>query len=140
MGSKQEIIEYKNAVRAAFSEKYPDVCLTVFNRIDDNFKTPAIVVNPPLMTPSALPPVKDRLNLTLKVSTFVCYLADDIENEFNCIQLSANLAKFISMQTWGLKITPAKISSITPVVIEGLEDLIIQRIDFEQQINITEDS
>jgi len=140
LGSKQEIIEYKNALTTALSEKYPSIDLTVFNRIGDDFKTPAIVVNPPIMEPSSLPPIKDRLNLTLKLSTFVCYLADDTENEFNCIQLSANVAKFISMQTWGLRITPAKVLSINPVIIEGLEDLIIQRIDFEQQINITEDS
>lgn len=140
MGSKQEIIEYKNAIKTALLEKYPSMDLTVFNSIDDNFKTPAIVVNPPIMEPSSLPPVVGRLNLTLRISTFICFLADDVENEFNCIQLSANVAKFISMQTWGLKITPAKVLSINPVIIEGLEDLIIQRIDFEQQINITEDS
>ncbi len=140
MGSKQEVIEYKEAIYTALSKKYPGVDLTVFNRISDDFKTPAIVVNPPKMGPSSLPQNASRLNLTLNICVFVCYLADDVNNEFDCIQLSANVAKFINLQTWGLKITPAKVTGINPIEIENLEDLIIQRIDFEQQINITEDN
>lgn len=137
MGSNQEIIEYKNALSAALAAEYPDINLTVFNRIDDDFATPAIVVNPPVMEPSGLPPSKNKLPLILKVSAFVCYLADDVENEYKCIQLSADLAAFVKLQTWGLKIMPAKFIAVNPVIIEGLEDLIIQRVDFEQQMDIT---
>lgn len=139
MGNKQEIKEYKTAIEAALKTQFPEHDITVFKRIDDIFNLPAIIVNPPIMEPVIGGPIsKGKLTVNLKNSAFVCYSVVDEENEYNCIQVSAYLGNFIKDNTWGLKIMPAKVSIIEPTIIEGLESLVIQRVDFEQHVTITE--
>ena len=80
------------------------------------------------------------MNSLLQTNAFLLYSAADEANEMECLQLSANLGKYINGNTWGLKIMPAKVTLIEPMLVEGLEEYIIQRIDFEQNLVITENN
>lgn len=139
MANGKEIKNYKKAIEAALQAQYPKHHITVFKRIAGDFALPAIVINIPVFVPREdFKGMKGQLMNTLQTNAFLLYSAADEENEMECLQLSANLANFIHNNNWGLAITPAKVTLTEPMIVEGLEDYIIQRIDFEQNVIITE--
>lgn len=137
MANGKELIEYKNAIQAAFDAQFPDIKTVVFKRIEDDFKLPAIVINIPVLEPNFAGNMpKGKTRATLQTAAFVLYSAVDEANEMECLQLSANVGNFINGNCFG-QAFPAKVTLIEPMLVEGLEGFIIQRIDFEQNIEIT---
>ena len=80
-----------------------------------------------------------KFRTTVQTNAFVVFSAADEDNEIECLQQSANVAKFINKNLFGER-TPAIVSLIEPVLEEGLEEYFIQRIDFEQTIEIVSDN
>lgn len=141
MANGTEIIDYKAALETALAAQYPNHNITVFKRLSEDFSLPAIVVNIPVLEPNASGGITtQKMNSLLQTNAFVLYSAADEENEIECLQRSVNLSKFINGNTWGLRITPAKVTLVEPMLVEGLEEYIMQRIDFEQNLVITENS
>jgi len=139
MANGKEITNYKEAIEKALRAQYPGHHVTVFKRLSDDFALPTIVINIPVLVPREdFKGMKGKMNNTLQTNAFLIYSAADEENEMECLQLSANLANFINDNTWGLAITPAKVTLNEPMIVDGLEDYIIQRIDFEQNVMITD--
>lgn len=139
MANGKEIINYKTAIEAAMVAQYPGHYTAVFKRLSGDFALPAIVINIPVFVPNEqFKGLKGQMNNVMQTNAFLLYSAADEENEMECLQLSTNLANFINDNCWGLKMTPAKVTLNEPMIVEGLEEYIIQRIDFEQNIMITE--
>ena len=134
MADGKELINYKENIEAAFAEQFPDIITTVFKRIEDDFALPAIVINLPVLEPdfSGNMP-KGKLRTTVQSAAFILYSAADESNEMECLQLGASVGNFINGNTFG-QTFPAKVTLIEPMLIEGLENFFIQRVDFEQNI------
>lgn len=141
MGSKQEIKEYKNGLQTALEAQFPALNVTVFKMIEENIDVPAIIVNPPFVDPQiALNTTAGKFTATLQNQVFVCYDLANEENEIECLLTTSYLANFINKNNFGLKMPAAKVTACEPTIIQGFENLIIYRIDFEQNITITENS
>ena len=136
MANGKELIDYKNALEEAFENQFPDITTIVFKRIEDDFRLPAIVINIPVLEPNfAANMPKGKTRATVQTAAFVLFSAADEANEMECLQLSANIGNFINGNNFG-QAFPAKVTLIEPILVEGLENFIIQRIDFEQNIEI----
>lgn len=137
MANRQEVKELKSAMEKAFSEQYPEHTISVFKRFTEDIELPAIIVNIPVFVPhERAGSSRGTLPAVIENNVFVMYSAADEKNEDECLQLSTNIANFINGNNWGLAIPPAKIALIEPVIEEGLEECIIQRIDYEQNLTI----
>lgn len=140
MANGKELKNYKKAIETALTEKYPEFNITVFKDLGEDFVLPAIVVNKPVLEPKDLTmQLNSKFKATVQTNAFLIYSAADEDNEIECLQQSANVAKFINMNLFGERI-PAKVSLIEPVLEQGLEEYFIQRIDFEQTIEIVSDN
>lgn len=136
MADRESLKEYKNELEMQLHEAFPDYNISVFRDLEENFELPAIVINKPILEPKDLTMQKaTHLKMTSTSSAFVIYSAADEDNDIECIQQAAILAKFINMKTFGQR-TPAVVTLAEPVLEEGLEEYFIQRIDFEQVIEI----
>jgi len=136
MANGKELIEYKDAIQDAFNAQFPDIKTVVFKRIEDDFKLPAIVINLPVLEPNFAGNMpKGKTRTTLQTAAFVLFSAADEANEMECLQLSAGVGNFINGNCFGQQF-PAKVTLIEPMLVEGLENFIIQRVDFEQNIEI----
>lgn len=138
MGSNKEIKAYKEALEQSLNDEFKGYFISVFKRLDDKFKLPAIIVNPPKFVPTGSVNTPSKTMLNAICDAFVCFSVADEENELECVQTSADLASFINKKNWGVKcITPAVVDSVNPVCIDGLEDLVIGKVRFNQNIAIT---
>ncbi len=140
MANGKELKNYQNAIEKALTEKYPGFTIKVFKSLQEEETLPAIVVNKPVLEPKdPTMQIASTFRTTAQLNIFVVYSAADEDNEIECLQQSANLAKFINKNLFGER-TPATVSLVEPVFEEGLEEYFIQRIDFEQTIEIVSDN
>lgn len=140
MANGKELKNYQNAIEEALIEKYPGFTIKVFKSLQEQDTLPAIIVNKPVLEPKdPTKQVASKFRITAQLNAFVVYSAADEDNEIECLQQSANLAKFIDKNLFGERI-PAAVSLVEPVLEEGLEEYFIQRIDFEQTIEIVSDN
>lgn len=140
MANGKELKNYQNAIEKALTEKYPGFTIKVFKSLQEEETLPAIVVNKPVLEPKdPTMQISSKFRTTAQLNIFVVYSAADEDNEIECLQQSANLAKFINKNLFGER-TPATVSLVEPVFEEGLEEYFIQRIDFEQTIEIVSDN
>ncbi|DAA84930.1 TPA: hypothetical protein CPT87_07125 [Candidatus Gastranaerophilales bacterium HUM_5] len=140
MADGKELKNYQNAIEKALTEKYPGFTIKVFKSLQEEETLPAIVVNKPVLEPKdPTMQIASKFRTAAQLNIFVVYSAADEDNEIECLQQSANLAKFINKNLFGER-TPATVSLVEPVFEEGLEEYFIQRIDFEQTIEIVSDN
>jgi len=140
MANGKELIEYKDAFQKAFDAQFPDIKTVIFKRIEEDFKLPAIVVNLPVLEPNFAGNMpKGKTRTTLQTAAFVLFSATDEANEMECLQLSASIGNFINGNNFG-QAFPAKVTLIEPMIVKGLENFYIQRVDFEQNIEISSKS
>lgn len=140
MANGKELKNYQNAIEEALIKKYPGFTIKVFKSLQEQDTLPAIIVNKPVLEPKdPTKQVASKFRTTAQLNAFVVYSAADEDNEIECLQQSANLAKFIDKNLFGERI-PAAVSLVEPVLEEGLEEYFIQRIDFEQTIEIVSDN
>lgn len=140
MANGTELKKYQNAIEQAFLEKYQGFTIKVFKSLKEEDTLPAIIINKPVLEPKdATMQQGSKFRTTIQTNAFVVYPAADEENEIECLQQSANVAKFIHKNLFGERV-PAAVSLIEPVLEEGLEEYFIQRIDFEQVIEIISDN
>lgn len=140
MADGKELKNYQNAIEKALTEKYPGFTIKVFKSLQEEETLPAIVVNKPVLEPKGpTMQIASKFRTAAQLNIFVVYSAADEDNEIECLQQSANLAKFINKNLFGER-TPATVSLVEPVFEEGLEEYFIQRIDFEQTIEIVSDN
>ena len=136
MADREILKEYKNEIEMQLHKQFPDFNICVFRDLEEDFELPAIVINKPVLEPKDLTlQTTQHLKMTLSSSAFVIYSAADEDNDIDCIQQAANLAKFIHMKTFGQR-TPVKITLEEQVLEQGLEEYFIQRVDFEHIIEI----
>lgn len=138
MGSKQEIISLQRAIDEHLNSHYPDHYINVFSRVEENFKKPAILTEPPIFEMHEWASARNFI-LNMKCNSFICYSSTFENADLEAIQFSAYLAKFINGNKWGLKLAPAKVIDIQPSKIEGLDNIVVQCVSWEQIIEITED-
>lgn len=140
MANGKELKNYQNAIEKALLEKYPGYTIKVFKSLQEEETLPAIIVNKPVLEPKDnTMQTASKFRTTVQTNAFVVFSAADEDNEIECLQQSANVAKFINKNLFGER-TPAIVSLIEPVLEEGLEEYFIQRIDFEQTIEIVSDN
>lgn len=140
MANGKELKNYQNAIETAFQNKYEGFTIKVFKSLKEEDELPAIIVNKPVLEPKDLTMQNgSKFKTTVATNAFVVYSATDEDNEIECLQQSANVAKFINLNLFGER-TPARVSLVEPVLEEGLEEFFIQRIDFEQVIEIISDN
>ena len=136
MADGEILKNYKETIEEALYENFPDFNITVFADLKEDFELPAIVINKPVLEPKDLTLQKTaHIRMTATSSAFVIYSAADEDNNLDCIQKAADLTKFIHLSRFGQS-TPAKVTLVEPVLEQGLEEYFIQRIDFEQIIEI----
>lgn len=140
MANGKELKNYQNAIETAFQNKYEGFTIKVFKSLKEEDELPAIIINKPVLEPKDLTMQNgSKFKTTVATNAFVVYSATDEDNEIECLQQSANVAKFINLNLFREK-TPARVSLVEPVLEEGLEEFFIQRIDFEQVIEIISDN
>ena len=138
MADGQELKNYKESMQTALETQFPEMNVLVFKKISEDFTLPAIVVNLPVLEPNKqTQSLKGKLRTTIQTNAFVVYSATDDENEIECLQKSANISNFINGNTFG-QMFPAIVTLDEPMIVDGLEEFIFQRIDFEQDILIVE--
>lgn len=139
MANGKELKNYQTEIEKALCGKYSDFTIKVFKSLQEQEALPAIVVNKPVLEPKdPTRQIASKFRTTAQSNIFVIYSAADEDNEIECLQQSANLAKFIDKNLFGER-TPATVLLVEPVSEEGLEEYFIQRIDFEQIIEIVSD-
>ena len=140
MANGTELKNYQNAIEQAFLNKYEGYTIKVFKSLKEEDELPAIIINKPVLEPKDLTMQQgSKFRTTVATNAFVIYSATDEDNEIECLQKSANVAKFINLNLFGERM-PARVTLVEPVLEEGLEEFFIQRIDFEQIIEIVSDT
>ena len=132
-----EFLNYQKAVESVLKTQFPDMnTISVFAKITpEECSKPAIVFQLPVMETSPNSTIQNFI-LTLKNTAFVIYTLGQDPSGFICQQLSANLANFIRYNTFGGTAMPAAIKLIAPSKIEGLHNVVVQKIDFTQDLQI----
>lgn len=137
MGIKQEVITLHDAIKSALETQYPGHYIKVFENIEDSFVKPAILTTPPVMEVHEMT-TKDSFLVTFKCESYVCYSLTVENASILALQYSAYLSRFIHGNNWGLRINSAKVTEAQPAKIDGLDNIVVQCVNWEQTIEITE--
>lgn len=136
MADTKDLTLYKENIENAFVETFSNFSINVFTDLEEGFEIPAIVINKPILEPIDTTAMNNvHLKTKMNSNAFIIYSAADKDNELDCLQAAAEVAKFIHLNRFGEKM-PARVETIEPVLEEGLEDYFIQRIDFSQNIEL----